>query len=83
MKKLLIVLLILGIGSFCFGETVRVKIRREVPADKEYFQTNDKGNVERVREYKGREVKESFNYEKETGRLVREREVKDAKRDRK
>lgn len=84
--KTLIVILMIIIGSWGWSwgaERIRVKVEREVPAEKEYYRTNEKGNIERVREYNnGRTIKESYNYDKTTGTLIRER--KDEKnRDRK
>lgn len=73
--KTLVILGILIFGSWGWADTIKVRVRREAPADKEYYQTNEKGNVEKVRKYKGREVRESYNYEKDTGRLVKERKV--------
>jgi hypothetical protein len=64
--KTLLVVLILGILSLgvAFGDTVKVTVKRERTPEREYYQQNSTGGVEKVKEYPGGvTVKEGFRYE--------------------
>lgn len=80
MKKLcMIVGICLGIllSGVAWADTVRVKVRREVPADSEYYRMNSKGSLERVHEYGQGKEKTTIRdyYEKKGDTLYKRREV--------
>jgi hypothetical protein len=61
----------IGVSGGLYAETIRVKVKREVPAQQEYYRMGSSG-VEKVRVYSKGTVVEKYTYDKTRG-IVKER----------
>jgi hypothetical protein len=73
MKTIACILILILSCLPCAGESIRVKVTRERPAEREYYQLNKSGNIEKVREYKNYKVTESW--EQKGATIIKRREV--------
>lgn len=68
MKKIIVILGIVMVMVTSVWGSEKITIRRERTPDREYFQKNSSGNLEKVKEYRdGTTVKEGFRYESGKG----------------